>query len=393
MLPIKLGMHFLTGGNATLGDLLNRVAMKTVKFTEMDLDWLQDQSKLNLLSAAKAKGCLVVGRRVDHNPNLDRPDGDMAIEAQSWIKGNNGWGGPSLLQMAIAFPQVDVWEGPNEIDINPSQPNGVERMKRYASFCYEFARVMSVSANRRVCVGSWSAGTPDISLWQYWGPALAAVVNFKGYLSRHEYGPLTGDEGTWYMLRHRRDQDEFSKAGFNDVPLLITECGADKLGTFPGTFRQVWGNGSDAIDRYWGEYLRPYAQELQKDPYVIGAHLFTCGTGNASAWNNFNVNDTDLAGAILRNPISNPVPVPPVPVPVPPSPKPDWATHQVTASVLNVREYPWCGVTTPPLVGQFQQGKYAKSYAQVKLPGMSYGWHLIGPDGNMWVNGLYLRPV
>ena len=382
MPTLPLGLHFLNEGFDTMGAMLGKVQMASVKFAEMDLDWLRDPAKIALLDLAKAKGCLVVGRRVSHNPNIDRPDGDMTLEAQDWINGNNGWGGSSLLKMALAFPQVDVWEGPNEIDIKPDQPG---RMKKYAMFCYEYARLMSVSARRRVAVGGWAVGTPDISLWQYWGPVLAAVKSFNGFLSRHVYGPIAGDEGTWYAYRYRRDQAEFDKQGFPKVPLLITECGADRLGTFPGPWRKVWGSSDQAIDRYWGDYLKPFTQELMKDSYVFGAHLFTCGNGGGQQWNVFDVAHTDLAGAILRNPITPPAPPPPAP--------PAWATHQVTAAALNVREFPWTGQATPPVVGQFTQGKYVKSYGVIKLDGMTTGWHLVGADGNMWVNGLYLKPV
>lgn len=381
---IPFGPHFLNEGfdvtRAMLEQLVDdtpaqKSLMKVIKFAEMDLDWLRDPNKLALLDLAQAKGCIVVGRRVAYEPDIEAQD--MKLEARKWIDGQGG--NHSLLQMAQAFPQVQYWEGPNEIDINHDQPNCAQRMKNYAEFCVEFARLMKSEAKRSVAVGAWSTGTPEFDLWRYWVPVLEACRTYGAVLTRHNYGPL--DE--WYAFRHRQDEDTFRSLGFSGTPLIISECGTDyisKANAFNKPWRKLWGYADNAIDRYWGEYLKLLVAGLLKDAYVLGATVFTAGNGGS--WNDHDVAHTDLAGAILRNYPD---------VPKPPDPVPAWATHQVTASVLNVRMYPWLSDVVPPTVGSLLKGAYVRVTDVAKTEAMSIGWYHVGPD--RWVSGSYLKKV
>jgi hypothetical protein len=60
-------------------------------------------------------------------------------------------------------------------------------------------------------------------------------------------------------------------------------------------------------------------------------------------------------------------------------------THSVSASLLNVREFPWTGERVPPVAAQLNNG------APVSVHGTFRGWGCISRDGNRWVNMSYLK--
>lgn len=358
MIRLKSGSHFMSGGYDTAKDLLNKVNQTTIKFAEMDFDWLNDTGSMELINLAKSKGLLILGRRAEQQFNLDAPD--MYEEVRRYF-----YSAPAFPDMIAKFPQVDIWEGPNEVAVSDK-----DYMLKYATAMFYFADLMK-QYGKRAGIGGWAVGNPDLGLWQYYRNALVAVKDFNAVLTRHSYGPLD----VWYSYRHRQDELEFQKLGFTNTPVLITEYGADKLGNFPGTWKEVWG---DNIQAYWNDYLKAFEEEIGKDNYVLGAHLFTVGSGGGP-WNNFDVAHTALADAIVANP--------------PVSQKPSGATHMVTADVLNVRQFPWCGNATPMIMGTLGKGSYITSLDMVKFGGMTYGWHLISVNGNMWVSGKYLVAV
>lgn len=362
-MKIKLSSHCMDEGQPTSKDYITKLEAATLKVI-VDLDSLRNDTMMDLLNTAANKGLLIVGRRYDDDGiDLDAPD--MKAEAQRYF---NGQRAPSFPALAAAFPMIQVWEGPNEPDVQTP-----ERMQRYAAFSNELAFLMMTEAKRRSGIGAWAVGTPDFPLWQYWQPALAAVLNFKAVLTRHSYGPLD----KYFSLRHREDQAHFTAMGFPDMPLLITECGTDTLWnaqTFNKPWRELYGYGDDALARYWVEWGRPFEEALAKDAYVLGAHWFTFGNGGGAHWNTYDLAHLPVADEILRNP----------PTPTP-DPWPAWATHRVTAQVLNVREFPWLGSVTPDIMGTLTQGTYVKSY------GADTNWHRIGVDGNRWVSGRYLQ--
>ena len=81
----------------------------------------------------------------------------------------------------------------------------------------------------------------------------------------------------------------------------------------------------------------------------------------------------------------------PSPVPVPDT------THIVTASALNVRQWPWVGTLEPPKVGTPLVGGTAVKLFGVLppiagSPAGSFGWGLISAAGNQWVSMKYLAP-
>ena len=382
MNPIKFGLHMMDGGQDTLNDMLDRVPMLGVKFAQMDLKWGTDPGKVALLNKAKAKGCLLVGKRREDNPNIDAPN--MAAEALRYYQGINA---DSFTAMAQAYPQIDIWEGPNEIGIKIID-NGVVRMQKYAEFLYDFSFLIKSYTAKRAGLGGWAVGNPgELALWAYYGRALQACKDNNAVLTRHNYGPSWGDVYT--CQRQRLDEAEFEKIGYFNSPVIISECGYDPLynPNLPSNWKLAFDFVHTGIFGYWNGYLLPFTNELNKDSYVLFSTLFTDGTGNASAFDRFDVahmnvpnSNWNLASAVLAN----------LPTPyVPPSPY----THYVTAGALNVREFPWTGSVTPPILSVLTQNTKVIVYAVVKLAGMTYGWGLLSPNGNNWASMQYLAPI
>jgi hypothetical protein len=284
-----------------------------------------------------------------------------------------------LAPLVQRYPRIDVWEGPNEIDIRTSQPDGLQRMDWYSAFLAEYARQMDL-LGKRALVGAWAVGNPEFSIWQRYVPVLQACRDHHAILSRHSYGPLD----QWYSFRHRQDEAAFQQLGFANTPVIISECGADRLGNFPGRWRKVWG---DRIDRYWQEYLLPFTQEIEKDAYVLGATLFTVGTGFSQAWRDFDVTDTNL----VANLASYAQTLPPEAPPVTPPPSYPYDIYVVKTGPLNTRLYPWTGESVPNVIRQLEQGEQVKVYGIYKPKGMIFGWGSLSPDSNEWVNMQYLE--
>jgi hypothetical protein len=185
-----------------------------------------------------------------------------------------------------AQPQIDAWESNNEPVI--SDP---VIMRWHAEFLAEFAGLLRLEFNRAAVIGNWSVGNPDYPLWAEYGPALDAARRYRAYLGRHNYaGP---DRSTWgyLLLRHREDNARFTAMGYPDLPVILTECGADAVpfGSPPGrSWRDLYG---DDAARYWNEILLPLEQELRADSYVVGGTVFACGYN----WGQHNMDGTAIA--------------------------------------------------------------------------------------------------
>ena len=351
---LKLGPHYLPGGEA------------------LTQQWLQ-------LKPAVAKFCYQFDLAKDADPNtlrVGRPDENF-IGQHPLLSGD-----PLALarQMAqevyapliAAHPAIDAWEGPNEIGCNPDQ---VAEMQWYSAFLGELGKQIQL-LGKRACLGAWSVGSPELSLWQHYVPVLRACRDYGAILSRHAYGPLD----QWYSFRHRQDEATFQQLGFAGTPLIISECGADRLGNFPGPWRKVWG---DRVEGYWQDYLLHFTQELEKDEYVLGATLFTVGTGFSEVWRNFDVADTRLVDLIAGYAQT-------LPPDVPPGAGYPYSLYRVNAQKLNVRLYPWTGESVPQVVRQLAQGEQVQVFGIYKPEGMTYGWGALSPDSNEWVNMHYL---
>ncbi len=230
-------------------------------------------------------------------------------------------------------PAINAWEGPNEpVFGSADDPANVRALAWYAAFETERLRLLADRGLRGV-IGNFATGNPDLPLWPAFLPAVAAAKQFHGFLGLHEYSSpwmwwLTGDYQTgncdhrpgfagegdtgFVTLRYRKVyRTFFEPQGLGDVPLVITECGLDSIGAVcPGQTSGPWKNhfdfwnrhdgATDPIDywrgperdpeRYYAEQLAWYDQQLQQDPYVVGATIFT--VGNVGGFDRFDIAET-----------------------------------------------------------------------------------------------------
>ncbi|MBI3763117.1 MAG: hypothetical protein HY260_14810 [Chloroflexi bacterium] len=250
-------------------------------------------------------------------------------------------------------PQVKIWEGHNEPSFGgPDDPGAVAKMSWYGHYEAERLNLLEQMGLRGV-VGNFSTVYPEIGanelrMWNAFMPAIEAAKRHRGFLGLHEYaapwlwwyagdyqksncpgqgnpafpGGFLGDMG-WLTLRYRQVyRYALAPRGLGDVPLVITECGNDKAGggcpEMPAApWRELtnywgsWDGSTDPIDywrtagdnrdpeRYYAEQFIWYDRELQKDPFVAGATVFTFGS-NDPTWDPFNVAGTRFAAYLAE---------------------------------------------------------------------------------------------
>jgi hypothetical protein len=225
-----------------------------------------------------------------------------------------------------ANPGIKYWEGHNEPVWSTA-----EEMSWYGQF--EAERIGLMAEHGLKCViGNFATGSPDLALWPSFLSALEAAQTHKALLGLHEYScpwmwwmtgthqlnpdEDEGDEG-WTTLRYRKIyRQHLIPNGFGDVPLVITEAGVDPLvnpkppsagagGTWKllGDFWATHDNEPDKADFYFRQLVW-YDEELQKDPYVVGATLFTWGS--FGGWVDFDVAGTEVAKKLIAYTKNNP---------------------------------------------------------------------------------------
>ena len=259
-------------------------------------------------------GVLVIGRR--HEGNYDaqyqRAIGQTPLEAaQQFVQ--------DQLPTYQSNPHIEYWEGHNE----PVWTDE-EGMGWYGQFEVERMRLM-FDLGLKCVIGNFATGTPDLSLWPTFLPALQIVREYQALLGLHESscpwmwwmtgryqpGPNAdeGDEG-WTTLRYRKVyRQHLIPNGLGNVPLVITECGIDPAvnpkppGVTGGTWKHLgdfWAQHDNEPDKadYYFRQLVWYDEELQKDDYVVGATIFTWGSFGAP-WSDFDVAGTEVAKKLI----------------------------------------------------------------------------------------------
>src|SRR3990167_5446997 len=119
-----------------------------------------------------------------YNPAQRYRDGANPLtEARRFLYSIEDCSGWSLADNIEDNTHVTAWEGPNE----PVFGTG-EEMRWYADFEAERARILRQELGIGAVVGNFSVGTPaDLALWNYFSPAIGAVLIHDGYLGLHEY--------------------------------------------------------------------------------------------------------------------------------------------------------------------------------------------------------------
>jgi hypothetical protein len=303
-MPTKLGPHILRDA-ADVADYL-QTHTAVVKLVG---DWG--------LGTQVPAGVLLVGRRhaQGYDAQLQRNSGKTPQQAAAQFVQDQ-------LPTYLANPHILYWEGHNE----PVWASA-EEMGWYAQFEMERIRLMA-ELGLKCVIGNFASGSPDLSLWPAFFPALQAAQAQQALLGLHEYSCpwmwwMTGkhqlnpneDEGDtgWTTLRYRKVyRQHLIPNGFGNVPLVITECGIDPLvnpkppaaglgGAWKGLggFWAAHDNEPDKADYYFRQLLW-YDRELQKDDYVVGATLFTWGSFGPP-WSEFDVAGSDLAKKLIAH--------------------------------------------------------------------------------------------
>lgn len=216
---------------------------------------------------------------VENEPDFSSPNFDPALEGRRYA------------EQSIARMQGLPWDyvlGPNEPVIK-----GAASMTNLALFEIERAKVLR-DHGYGAAIGSFSVGNPgDMSLLEYFVPAIDAVHRYKGVLSLHEYGPpqdIMVDK-EWLLLRHRKFYFGDESLGWRGLPeryrmtpLVVTETGGDQLiyTSVPGGWRYHISEEEYLFD------LNLLDLELLSDPYVIGSAIYCCGNIDQD-WSSYDV--------------------------------------------------------------------------------------------------------
>jgi hypothetical protein len=236
---------------------------------------------------------------------------DAAAAANHYVQVN--------LEQYRQNPSVDYWEGMNEFI-----PQSTADWQWFAQF--EATRACAMQAQGlHAAVGAFATGWPrTYDEMRLFFPALEAAHRCGAIFTIHEYnGPLMS---CWVAanvpeiipgapalnvpagpltLRYRFWYESFLKPrGMGNLPLVITELGADggppdEPCQGPGhgwtwkRYQEAWvkqGLGPIGAEAYVN-VLAWYDAEIKKDPYVIGATIFTSGEFASTAWASFDIHE------------------------------------------------------------------------------------------------------
>ena len=300
----KLGLHVIRDQDyAYAMEFVRRVHPRVMKVLG-EVHWLADVK-------AASPDTVTIGR-YDGQEETWVGSADPVAAADAYVTAN--------LERYQRNPGVDYWEGWNEY--NPSTPASWEW---YAQFEAERACVMQAHG-LRAAVGTFGVGWPNT--YDQMGlflPALEAAHRCGAIWTLHEYNSPTFQCGVsvdvpgvipgapqfpgvlvgYHTLRYRIWYEGYLKPrGLGDLPLVISELGIQGLAVGgpcndPGggdwkDYRDWWvqhGYGVDWTQAYLN-VLAWYDAEIRKDPYVIGAAIFTLGAPNpANDWHGFDLHD------------------------------------------------------------------------------------------------------
>jgi hypothetical protein len=236
---------------------------------------------------------------------------DAAAAAEHYVAVN--------LQTYKQNPGVDYWLGINEFN-----PQSVANWNWFTTF--EATRACAMQAQGlHAAIGDFAVGWPNsYDQMTLFLPALEAAHRCGAIFSVHEYNGPTLDCGVGVntpgiipgapalgvpagplTLRYRFWYESFLKPRhLDDVPLVVTElatlggpfeaktCGGQGDMTWKA-YQQSWiqrGFGATGLEAYI-HVLAWYDAELRKDPYVLGAAIFTSGEFYGGAWWAFDMHD------------------------------------------------------------------------------------------------------
>ncbi len=310
----KLGLHIIAVyPDPDIMEFVSRVHPRVVMSP-------YDQEGLAKIKAASPSTVTISRFDVSGQEEWVRTVPDAAAAANHYVEVN--------LEHYRQNPAIDYWEGMNEF-----APQTPEEWQWFAQ--YEATRACAMQAQGlHAAIGAFPVGYPrTFDEMTAFLPALEAAHRCGGILTIHEYNGPTMDCGVVtnvpniipgapavsvpagiYTLRYRILYEGLLKPrGLGDLPLAITELGADGGSPKDGCqgpghgwtwkrYQQWWvGQGFGAIGaEAYVNVLAWYDAEMKKDPYVIGAAIFTSGEFATTAWANFDIHEAIIHLAIYE---------------------------------------------------------------------------------------------
>lgn len=188
-----------------------------------------------------------------------------------------------IAQLAVPLKDtVNAWQSYNE----PVSAGDFNGYRAYNTLQVAFARRLQDHYGIPAVAGNDPPGTVEPADYpKYYGEAIRA----SRYFGVHSYGGPGADtfntpDAQYYSLRHRLIHNAFEAAGIKNVPMILTETG---LG---------WGWRDHVSEETMASEYMWLADELDKDPYVIGMAIF--GLFTDDRWRGFNIMDTGIIDLI-----------------------------------------------------------------------------------------------
>lgn len=286
--------------------------------------------------------------------------------------------------------------------LNEASPPGVEGWQAFGEYLCELVQ----GANERgmkLALPACNAGTPE------WAEAQALAET--GLFGRMKASWLPGPDGGAAPARghiltlHEGWADDKSPVdkGFGDpIPGAPVVPGAGSMcfryrylyslleerdEVVPLVISEFYGGGgyqqpvADQVARFaW------YDREARKDPYVLALLPFTVDpspnwraadyTYCYPAVLDYLAQEKDKTNAVTSIPPATPAP-----------------THRVTATLLNVRQFPFTGAVEPPKVATLPQGTAVSVLGIYQPAALPFGWGCLSKDGNQWVSMQWLAAI
>lgn len=254
-----VGVYGLHAGDAELGDLLN-VQPTLIVLQDPDIEF----AKKVRYYFPKA---LIIGRTFLDSQPLDNPE-QRGVELADRIA-----------EMAVPRKGlVDAWMSYNE----PISHGDLAAYEAYNAFQVAFARRLQDHYGIPAVAGNDAPGAIEPADYvRYFGEAIRVSRYFGVHAySKPDVTTLRTPDAIYYALRYRLIHDELEAAGIKDVQMVITEAGLANGWRYKTTPEAM------AADFFW------MADELEKDPYVIGMAVY--GIFARPGWQDFNIKYTRL---------------------------------------------------------------------------------------------------
>lgn len=259
-----IGVYGLHAGDDMV-DNIRRVQPSVILLQDPDIDFAR---KVRYL----CPNALIIGRTFFPEQPLDNPEQRGTAAADK------------VAELAVPFKGlIDAWMSYNE----PVGHNDYAGYEAYNRFQVAFAERLQGHYGIPAVAGNDPPGAVEPRDYARY---FAEAIRASRYFGVHAYaGPdavsFRTPDCAYYALRYRLIHDELEKAGVENVQMVITEAG---LGA---KWRGRVSEETVAEEFKW------LADELQKDPYVVGTAVFGLFVGNA--WPDFDIAGTrivDLLG-------------------------------------------------------------------------------------------------